>query len=124
MPAAHDTETGSAYTCRRDSAASSITRGHITMRTIIERDPFAASNAGKPWNERGQWPCSWICSPDTGGAPFVTAYRLPFTLDRDRQIRVHVTADERYELFLDGGRVGRGSERGDPDHWYYETYDL
>jgi len=37
---------------------------------------------------------------------------------------IHVSADERYELFLDGERVGRGPERGDPSHWYYETYQL
>jgi hypothetical protein len=34
-----------------------------------------------------------------------------------------VTADERYELFLDGRRVGRGSERGNFEHWFYETYE-
>ena len=39
-------------------------------------------------------------------------------------IRIHVTADERYELFLDGERVGRGPERVAPDRWYYESYNL
>jgi hypothetical protein len=39
-------------------------------------------------------------------------------------MRIHVTADERYTLFLGGKRIGRGSERGVPNHWFYETYDL
>jgi hypothetical protein len=39
-------------------------------------------------------------------------------------VRVHVSADERYELFVDGEREGRGPERGDKLNWFYETYDL
>jgi hypothetical protein len=39
-------------------------------------------------------------------------------------VRIHVTADERYELFLDGRFVGRGSERGDRENWFFETYEL
>ena len=38
--------------------------------------------------------------------------------------RIHVTADERYDLYVDGLRVGRGSERGDAANWFYESYDL
>lgn len=39
-------------------------------------------------------------------------------------VRIHVSADERYELFLDGARIGRGPERGDPGNWNYESYRL
>src|SRR5690606_30497077 len=56
--------------------------------------------------------------------PIVAAYRLRFTLDAAARVRAHVSADERYELFLDGARIGRGSERGSPDLWFFETYDL
>ncbi len=96
----------------------------MTKRITVTRDPFVAANRGRPWRERGLWPCRWIACPDAGDPPFVTAYRLAFTLDQAATIPVHVTADERYELFLDGVRVGRGSERGDPDHWFYESYAL
>jgi hypothetical protein len=54
----------------------------------------------------------------------VVAYRLRFRLDEAASVRAHVSADERYELFLDGERVGRGPERGPPDLWFFETYDL
>lgn len=94
------------------------------MRVFIERDPFIEHNKTAPWRQRGHWPCAWVCHPQPGDPPFVTAYRLRFTLDRDAVIRAHVSADERYELFFDGERIGRGPERGDPMHWFYESYDL
>lgn len=95
------------------------------MRVLIEDDPFCAGDADKPWGKKGDWPCFWVgCAGSSGPVPFVVAYRKRFTLTEGATIRVHVSADERYELFLDGTRVGRGSERGDAFHWYFETYDL
>jgi hypothetical protein len=77
-----------------------------------------------PWEHRGHWPCQWIHCELAGQPPHVSAYRLRFSADGQSTVRVHVTADERYELFLDGIRIGRGSERGDAGSWYFETYDL
>jgi hypothetical protein len=54
----------------------------------------------------------------------VLAYRLRFILEQASVFRLHVTADERYILYLDGMRAGCGPERGDVDHWYFETYDV
>lgn len=87
------------------------------MRVLIHEDPYAHTGAG-------HWPCRWVACPDAGPTPFVTAYRRRFTLTHAATVRVHVTADERYELFLDGQRIGRGPERGDAEHWFFETYDL
>ena len=39
-------------------------------------------------------------------------------------VRIHVSADERFELFLDGKRIARGPDRSDVKHWCYATYDL
>src|SRR4028119_1235314 len=74
----------------------------------------------------GQWPGRWVACPGTpaGGVSFVVAYRLRFTLPSPAVVRAHVSADQRYDLFLDGVRLGRGPERGDPLHWFFETYDL
>jgi len=36
----------------------------------------------------------------------------------------HVSADERYELFLDGKRIARGPDRSDVEHWSYSTYEV
>jgi alpha-L-rhamnosidase len=94
------------------------------MRTLIEHDPFVPLNKDKPWRETGLWPCFWVSCPEVGEPPLVTAYRLRFTVEDDARVRIHVAGDERYELYLDGERIGQGSERGAPHHWFYETYDL
>jgi len=36
----------------------------------------------------------------------------------------HVSADERFELFLDGKRIARGPDRSDVEHWSYATYEV
>ena len=61
---------------------------------------------------------------DAEEPPLVAAYRLRFDWPSSTTVRLHVSADERYELFLDGRRIGRGSERGNPEHWFYESYDV
>ncbi len=66
----------------------------------------------------------WIAPPSRTEAQSVVAYRLRFTLATAQTVRVHVTADERYELWLDGRRMGRGPERGSASAWFYESYDL
>lgn len=98
--------------------------GKVTMRVLITEDPFAGRDAGKGWNHRGIWPARWIALAEQPAEPFVAAYRCRFVVEVAGTIRVHVTADERYELFLDGQRIGRGPERGDAENWYFETYDL
>jgi hypothetical protein len=94
------------------------------MRTLINDDPNWNISASQAWNERGAWPARWIACRDAGQPPFVVVYRVRFTLDAPAVIRLHVSADERYELWLDGERIGRGPERGDSQHWFFETYDL
>lgn len=90
---------------------------------IIDRDPFLSLNDTRPWREQGRWPADWIRCPGAA-APLVMAFRLAFTVETAGEARIHVTADERYELFLDGERIGRGPERGDPDNWFYQTHRL
>ena len=94
------------------------------MQVLIDRDPYLDRPENAYWFTRGIWPCAWIHCPEVTTPPFVVAYRRQFTVEQDTTFRIHVTADERYELFLDGARIGRGSERGDPRNWFFETYDL
>ncbi|MEN6372763.1 MAG: alpha-L-rhamnosidase C-terminal domain-containing protein [Armatimonadota bacterium] len=93
------------------------------MRVIIKEEPFI--DPAKHWAQRGYWPARVISHPEvTTDKSSVMAYRRCFNLPQNTKLRIHVTADERYELFLDGNRIGRGPERGDRDNWFYETYDL
>lgn len=93
-------------------------------RVLIVEDPYRQREAASRWNECGRWPVSWISVADAATRPLVAAYRCLFTLATAQTLRLHVTADERYELYVDGARVGRGPERGDDENWFYESYDL
>jgi hypothetical protein len=54
----------------------------------------------------------------------VAAYRLEVDVADRSTVTIHVSADQRYELWLDGHLVGRGPERGDQLNWFFETYEL
>lgn len=72
------------------------------------------------------WTARWISVPDA--PPFdygVYHFRRTFDLaESPRRFLVHVTADNRYQLFCNGVRVAEGPARGDLHHWRYETVDL
>lgn len=82
--------------------------------------PLGEVAASKP--ERAL-PGNWVGLSGTV-PPFVAAFRKEFAVEENRMLTVHVSADERYELYLDGRWIGRGSERGDANNWFYETYEL
>ncbi len=88
-------------------------------RVVLETWPFSDS----PGNESGHWPGGWV-SIKTPDEPFVAAYRSILTCDSARKVRIHITADNRYELYANGSLIARGSERGDRDNWFFETYNL
>ena len=55
--------------------------------------------------------------------PVLVRFRRPFSASA-APLRLHVSADERFELFLDGERIARGPDRSDVEHWAYATYEL
>ena len=55
--------------------------------------------------------------------PVLLRFRKGFDVTNST-VRIHVSADERFELFLDGQCIARGPDRGDVEHWSYATYDL
>ncbi len=71
-----------------------------------------------------RWPAKWVACPGANQTPIVLAFRLRLNLSEPQSARIHISADERYELFIDGKRVARGPERGDPQGWFYETFLL
>lgn len=72
------------------------------------------------------WSARWITAPDA--APFdygVCHFRKTFELPtRPASFLIHVSGDNRYQLFVNGERVVWGPARGDLNHWRYETVDL
>ena len=93
------------------------------MRIFPSKPPFPPRLRAR-WNEQDLWPAWWVDCPSAGDPPFVSAYRLKTKFPSPEKVRIHVSADERYILFLDETRLGRGPERGDPLHWFYESYEL
>jgi alpha-L-rhamnosidase len=74
----------------------------------------------KPWSAR------WIAPPGAlPGGYGVYHFRRAFELaSAPASFVVHVTGDNRYQLFVNGQRVTEGPARGDLAHWRYETVDL
>lgn len=95
------------------------------MKILLDSNPLTPSNlAPTDFNAVYRSRPAWISPQRPESPPEVTAYRLRVNLPQDTVIRAHVSADERYLLYVDGKRVGRGPERGSDRVWFYETYDL
>lgn len=73
-----------------------------------------------------EWTARYAWSAVFGGPGLtVRRFRRTFTLDSvPQEFLVHVTADSRYVLLVNGRRAGRGPLKGTLDHYFYETYDL
>ena len=51
-----------------------------------------------------------------------TLCRRRFALREPAEMNLAISADCRYNFYLDGKFLGRGPRRGDLEHYYYETY--
>ena len=72
------------------------------------------------------WSARWISCPDVPQRDYgVFHFRKAFKLDGapDKFI-IHVSADNRYRLFVNGQPVLLGPARGDLYNWYFETLDI
>jgi hypothetical protein len=73
-----------------------------------------------PW--RAQW-CGWSQHPDGEFGCYL--FRKAWDLGRvPESLPVRVSADQRYQLRVNGSLVGEGPAVGDLRHWRYESYDL
>ena len=90
-------------------------------RVLLDRPPF--DSPGRGWRPGGVWPARWVTARglNAGSGPHV----LWFSLDAPGgRARLHVSADGRYELFVEDGRVGGGPEAGDSRRWRFDSYDV
>lgn len=87
----------------------------------------AAALAAAPEDlQRTRWRARWIAAAEGSPTEFgVGHFRRTLTLDSVPQtFVVHVTADQRYRLFVNGQSVAFGPARGDLNHWRFDTVDL
>ena len=75
---------------------------------------------------KGNWNASWISCPDAAPRDYgVYHFRKIFNLPSvPSKFVIHVTADNRYRLFVNGKPVSSGPARGDLYNWHYETVDI
>lgn len=73
-----------------------------------------------------KWNAHWIVPPnDPGNGYGVYYFRKNMELAaKPARFPVHVSADNRYKLYVNGSLVSLGPARGDTYYWNYETVDL
>lgn len=82
-----------------------------------------------------RWSARWI-APADGADPAAPDYRSPFEYgvyhfrrsfdlsEKPSRFVIHVSADQRYQLFVNGTRVVWGPARADLKHWRFESVDI
>ena len=72
------------------------------------------------------WDAQWICVPNQPNLDFgVYHFRKSFDLaEKPSSFIVHVSADNRYKLYINGEYISHGPARGDLFHWNFETIDI
>lgn len=71
-------------------------------------------------------PAYWIAVPQTSAHDYgVYYFRKNLNLTQlPAAMRVEVSGDNRYELYVNGQLASAGPAKGDLHHWHYETVDL
>ncbi len=79
-----------------------------------------AQASSRPWN------ASWIAAPMDPGVEYgVYYFRKSFDLAvKPASFIIHVSADNRYKLYVNDTLVSLGPARGDTYFWNYETVDI
>lgn len=72
------------------------------------------------------WPAKWIISQEGPWKAYaVHRFRKEFTLEElPDKLVVHTSGDMRYRFYVNGVLVNWGPQRGDLDHWFYESCDI
>ena len=91
--------------------------GMSIARILRDGNPPFTGTADQAFYLRGDWPASWVA-----GQPGASLFRCRFQVADGGPQALHVSADQRYELFLDGQRIACGPGVGDLDHWPYDSY--
>ena len=72
-----------------------------------------------------RWSASWITSPDADAGYGVYFFRKTLSIAaRPSQYIIHVSADNRYKLYVNGVQVAHGPAKGDVRNWSFDTVDI
>lgn len=84
------------------------------MLKLIENVPFNAFD----------WPGNWVWPKDSGDSFEVVQFCSWFSNIDVLPAKLHISADNRYKLYLDGKFIGLGPQRGTLERYFFDTYDL
>ncbi|MFZ9331000.1 MAG: alpha-L-rhamnosidase N-terminal domain-containing protein [Chitinophagaceae bacterium] len=98
----------------------------LTLLFLISCLLSNAQTAINPHLLKGSWRASWITCPNVPQKDYgVYHFRKNFSIDTlQEKFIVHVSADNRYRLFVNGTPVCSGPARGDLYNWYFESIDI
>ncbi|XWW46264.1 alpha-L-rhamnosidase N-terminal domain-containing protein [Fibrella sp. USSR17] len=97
----------------------------VTLHAQTVYQPAQQAAPHSKW-QTTTWDAKWLVHPTASARQYgVYHFRKSFSLpQKPGRFIVHVSADNRYRLFLNGKPVAMGPARSDPQHWNYETIDL
>ena len=92
----------------------------------LRLNSYSQDRSKESITSKGTWNASWITCPDVPQRDYgVFHFRKTIHLTtKPSRFIVHVSADNRYRLFVNGNPVSSGPARGDLYNWYYETVDI
>lgn len=111
--------------------ATFLSHAAILLLCISSGVAWGASGAGSevplnPSLKASRWPAFWMASPSSPAmAPGAFYFRRELSFASvPSHFWVHVSADNRFLLHVNGRYVSEGPARGDLLHWRFETVDL
>lgn len=102
-----------------------IARFLIMLLSFLTVADTYGQNATPSLNNR-PWNAVWIAAPNDPGTEYgIYYFRKSIDLaDKPASFIVHVSADNRYKLYINGALISLGPARSDTYFWNYETVDL
>jgi len=92
---------------------------------IVFTSSTAVAQFGNP-NQDDQWDAQWVAVPGAGESD-AGLYLFRKVIDLEtvpEEFEVHVSADNKYKLYVNGTLVALGPAVGDIENWNYDTVDL
>ncbi|HUG11026.1 MAG TPA: family 78 glycoside hydrolase catalytic domain [Opitutaceae bacterium] len=96
-----------------------------SLAVFSAASPIPSARPAERWL-REQWTAHWITAPDAPANDYgVYLFRKELSVaEKPGRFIVHVAADARYRLFVNGESVAYGPQRSDEWIWRYDSIDL